>query len=253
MDNFDTTLEQEPAEALSPGTWLDLVLYLTGGVGLFVLAGLAVSYYFPEINFTVTLLAIATNVIFLAGTVYLLGIRRKKLSWKSLGLSPPVWRVEYWLLAPGLALGFMPIRGLIGLAAEMLVSGDLENLQMRNDLLTAGGFTFGGFLAMLLGVGILAPISEELYFRGLLHGWLRQRLPVGWAVAVSSLAFGLAHMDSVGVMISAFVMGIVIAVFYERTNSLWVPVLIHIVTNSTAVVLLYLAMAAVKFFGFEGL
>jgi membrane protease YdiL (CAAX protease family) len=57
------------------------------------------------------------------------------------------------------------------------------------------------------------------------------------------MIFGLGHFDTLGVLISSFIMGIVIAIAYERTKTLWLPVAIHAVTNGGSIILLYLAMA----------
>jgi len=106
---------------------------------------------------------------------------------------------------------------------------------------------------MFIGVGILAPISEELYFRGLLHDWFRQRWGMWASIIASSVFFGLAHFDSIGVLVSSFIMGIAMAYVYEKTKTLWITIAIHIITNSIAVFLLYLSMIVVEYFDIPGL
>ena len=59
------------------------------------------------------------------------------------------------------------------------------------------------------------------------------------AVVASSLLFALAHIDSIGVVASSLVIAVVMALAYERTKSLWVAIAIHVVTNTTAVLLTY--------------
>jgi membrane protease YdiL (CAAX protease family) len=102
-------------------------------------------------------------------------------------------------------------------------------------------------LLNLIGAGLLVPIAEELYFRGLLYGWLKTRLGFWLRVLISSAIFGLAHFDSIAVVASSFVLGMVNAVAYEKSKSLWLPIAIHMVTNSAAIILLYLAMVLVQF------
>ncbi|MCA9919202.1 MAG: CPBP family intramembrane metalloprotease, partial [Anaerolineales bacterium] len=55
--------------------------------------------------------------------------------------------------------------------------------------------------------------------------------------------FGLAHADSIGVVAASAVIGVVNALAYERTRSLFIPIVIHVTTNSAAVLLLYLMLA----------
>ena len=90
---------------------------------------------------------------------------------------------------------------------------------------------------------MLAPISEELYFRGLIHRWFQSRLRFWPRVLLSSAIFGLAHFDSIGVAVSSFMLGLINAVAYERSESVWLPIAIHMITNSFGVILLYVATA----------
>lgn len=230
----------ETSHEIIPGTWGDLLLYIFAGFGLYVGASILVSLPFQEIDLTVTTLAILTNVLFIGGSAYVLGIRRKKITWASLGISPPVWKPEYRLWAFLLAVGLMPIRGIIGFVVEILMEGNYDNLQLRSDLFTAGLENGYAYLILLIGVGILAPISEELFFRGLIYDWFRQRWGIWASILLSSAWFSLGHIDSLGVVASSFLMGVVIAYVYERTKSLWFAIAIHLITNSVSVLLLIL-------------
>jgi membrane protease YdiL (CAAX protease family) len=236
---MDREFQDTPHEVI-PGTWTDLFLYIFVGFGLYVGASILISLPFHEINLTVTSLVILTNVLFIGGSAYVLGIRRKKITWASLGISPPIWKPSYLVWAFLLAVGMMPIRGAIGLAVEKLLEGNLDNLQLRSALFDVGLDSGYSFLILFIGVGILAPLSEELFFRGLIYNWFRQRWGVWVSIFFSSAWFSLGHIDSIGVAISSFLMGGVIAYVYERTKSLWVAIAIHVITNSVSVFLLIL-------------
>jgi membrane protease YdiL (CAAX protease family) len=118
---------------------------------------------------------------------------------------------------------------------------------LRADLFGVGLDTWYGALIMLIGVGVLAPIAEELFFRGLIYNWGRQRWGLWVSALFSSAWFALGHIDSIGVAVSSFIIGVVLAWAYERTKSLWLTIAIHIITNSTAVFLLLLAQFLYKF------
>jgi uncharacterized protein len=186
------------------------------------------------------------NLIFLGGSTILFGVYRKKITWNQLGLQSRHWRFQFIWIAILLGLAINPIRALLALLAQMLVGGGLEALEGRAEILTAGGFTWPAFIITLLGVGILIPVAEELYFRGLIHNWFAEHFRFWPRVLFSSAIFGLGHFDSIGVVISSFVMGVVIAIAYERSQTLWLPIAIHAVTNSAAIVLLFVTLA----FGF---
>jgi membrane protease YdiL (CAAX protease family) len=242
-------VENQPTtQEVKPGTWVDLLLYIFLGFGLYVGVSILVALPFEEINLTVTSLAILTNVLFIGGAAYVLGIRRNKITWEGLGIYPPVWKPVYWVWAGVLALGLMPIRAAVGYLIEELIMGGLDDLQFRADLFDVGLGTWYGALIMLIGVGVLAPIAEELFFRGLIYDWCRQRWGLWVSALLSSAWFAIGHIDSIGVAVSSFIMGVVLAWAYERTKSLWLTIAIHIITNSTAVILLLLAQLLVKFY-----
>jgi hypothetical protein len=252
---IDESMTSELTEGQSrPGTGIDLLIYLFGGFGLYLIASAIYGVYLAstnqtqEITLPILITAILLNVVFIGGSPFVLGILRKKLSWAELGLFPPKWKPSYYLIAAGLAIGIMPVRSAIGLIFQYLVEGGLESLELRSQMILAGGVSWPGLIVTFFGVGILAPFAEEFYFRGLLHNWFRQHLNVWWSIFLSSALFGLAHFDSVGVLVSSFIMGAVMAYAYERTKSLWITIAIHVITNSTAVVLLYAAMFLAEYF-----
>ena len=78
--------------------------------------------------------------------------------------------------------------------------------------------------------GILAPLGEELVFRGLVFGQLRKICPAWAAILVSALAFGIFHGNLVqGVY--ATLLGLAFAWAYEMYGTLLVPMLMHGVAN----------------------
>ncbi|MBN2043437.1 MAG: CPBP family intramembrane metalloprotease [Anaerolineales bacterium] len=233
--------QQEPE--LAAANWSDLALYLFGGVGIYLLASLGLGLLIPEVNLATAVLIAALNFLVLAGSVFLFGVRRGKLSWESIGLVPPRNLGRFALTGAGLAIAILPLRlaaGGLGLLVEQALTGEISSLAMREGLFSVGMDSWYGILLMVLGIGVLAPIGEELFFRGLLFDFFRKKTGLAWGVALSSLAFGLAHFDSLAVVASSLVMGIVMAIAVARTGSIWISIFMHIFTNTGAV----LTMAA---------
>jgi membrane protease YdiL (CAAX protease family) len=85
-------------------------------------------------------------------------------------------------------------------------------------------------LIFLLVGGIVGPIAEELFFRGMVYSFLR-RWGVVVAVAVSTGLFVLAHPISRGFPIPQAAGGIVFALAYEIEGSLMTPIVIHVLGN----------------------
>ena len=75
--------------------------------------------------------------------------------------------------------------------------------------------------------GMLGPIAEEIFFRGILYGFLRQ-WGVLFALTLSTLLFVLIHPMSHGIFLPQLVGGILFALSYEVEGTLFVPMTIHI-------------------------
>ncbi len=239
-------IESETSESppVCKTTWLDLPIYILGGFGLFLVASVGMGLFVRRMSIWVALAAYLLNVVFIGGSAWMWGVRRRRTSWREMGFWPVRWQWKWVPIAVAVSVVFLPLRGLLGLLVQWLLEGGLQSLQNRAEVLGAGGeFSLSGFAITLIGAGVLVPIAEELYFRGLIHRWFEPRLAFWPRVLLSALIFGLAHFDSVGVVASSYVMGVVNAVAYEKSKSLWLPILIHISTNSIAIILMYLIMA----------
>lgn len=97
----------------------------------------------------------------------------------------------------------------------------------------------GGAAALalnLLSIAILTPIVEELLFRGVLQGGLRQRLPFLAAAVIATALFTLVHERQAWP--SVFVLGFGLALAYERTRTLWAPIATHATVNSIPLLLI---------------
>jgi len=74
--------------------------------------------------------------------------------------------------------------------------------------------------------GIIAPIAEEIFFRGILYGFFRRR-GVFVALILSTFLFVLPHLGSSGLPITQIVGGVLFAAAYEIEGSLMVPIMAH--------------------------
>jgi membrane protease YdiL (CAAX protease family) len=92
--------------------------------------------------------------------------------------------------------------------------------------------------AIVLGAGVLAPVIEELLFRGLLLRALLRRMSPEASVFLSALAFALAHLagdpNALLALPALAALGVVLGVVALRTGSLSRPILIHAGFNLTA-------------------
>ena len=88
-----------------------------------------------------------------------------------------------------------------------------------------------GKMALFFWVGgLVAPVAEEIFFRGVVYGFFR-RWGTPLAILSSTLVFVWAHPVFPGLPITQVVGGVVFAVAYEREKSLLSPMVIHALGN----------------------
>lgn len=138
----------------------------------------------------------------------------------------------------------------LGLGRETLLPGIRQGLVWSAGFAAAAGLLFLGLWltgrhplllvrsplppdlsqqVLYFGVGgIVAPVFEEVVFRGLVFGYLR-RWNVPAAVLVSTALFAAFHLPTIPV--TQVVGGTVFAVAYQKGNSLMVPIVIHMLGN----------------------
>jgi len=97
-----------------------------------------------------------------------------------------------------------------------------------------------GVLLLALVVVVMAPIAEEVFFRGMLQRTLRRRLPAWPAMLITSVLFGISHFQALQLpALAAF--GVVLSVLTHRSGRLGPAIWAHVGFNATTVVALLLA------------
>ena len=80
---------------------------------------------------------------------------------------------------------------------------------------------------------LLAPIAEELFFRGTLFKVLKESFSLPFAVVFSSVAFAFVH-SGLSAVLTAFFAGVILALIYSLSKSVWLCVLCHFLNNALA-------------------
>jgi len=94
---------------------------------------------------------------------------------------------------------------------------------------------FGTVPMQILLIVIAAPISEEVCFRGMLFGGLRERWPRIAAALLSGLIFGGLHaLTGLSAVPPLIAFGFILALLYEKTGSIVPGIILHMLNNSVA-------------------
>ncbi len=104
------------------------------------------------------------------------------------------------------------------------------------------GVSTGYFALAWIGIAVIAPLGEELFFRGLVQRGLCPGLGPPAALLVASLLFGLAHAEPTR-GVGAFCLGLALGWAFDRSGSLWLPCLAHVFNNGIAVLELWVPIA----------
>ena len=142
---------------------------------------------------------------------------------KTLGILPK--RVR-----SGLLRGFLWSAGfglMVALVAVILMIAGLHPA----DLIAASfpSAQPGLFFFLVVG-GIISPVAEEIFFRGILYGYFR-RWGMWTALLISTAVFVMAHAIFQRIPLPQIVGGILFAVAYEKEKNLMVPITIHVLGN----------------------
>ncbi len=95
--------------------------------------------------------------------------------------------------------------------------------------------------ATLIVAVFVAPVCEEVFFRGFVFAGLLRGMPVGWAIILSALIFAVAHGDP-GSFAVLLIIGLALAFLRWRTKSLWPGIILHTLNNGAAALAIVLTM-----------
>lgn len=157
-------------------------------------------------------------------------VRKYKLGWDSLGLR------KFDLTTIAIGCGLLLFTYLFNLCYNIsLLYKGIQSPYEISDIFGAGT---SPWLIFLAGI-IVAPLVEEIFFRGFLFTGLRERY--GWIAAalISAALFAAVHLQPI-TMPSIFLLGLVFAYLYQRTESIWPAVIIHFFTNTLGLAAAYL-------------
>jgi hypothetical protein len=171
--------------------------------------------------------------IFIAGTVLVYMMRRTTAAdW--LGLRWPAWP-KVVFIAPASVFGMWLIFGVLQACGYMqwMESLGAETMQESVKLLQTTEDPAVLWLMALAAV-LVAPLCEELLFRGYLYP-VAKKFTGPWLAACSSALFFAAAHGNLSALLPLFLFGLLLVWIYEKTGSLWAPIAVHFCFNGATV------------------
>jgi len=139
------------------------------------------------------------------------------------------WRNVLMIIVMTLAM--IPMISLVGTITQ-LVFPDIIGEFAENVLYQ------GGFLILMLIFAFVAPVFEEVAFRGIGFAGFRH-INIRKAAIINGLVFGFLHMN-MNQFSYAFLVGIILCYLMYYTKSIWAPILSHFVVNFFAAMMTFI-------------
>jgi CAAX protease family protein len=227
-------LPSEPGRALAPVPWtLSQTFWLMlAGFAIALLSPVLVLPFDPDLSSDGALLA-AQGLFELSLLFVAIGVATE---WRFQPVRPALERLGLRRAVPkdfGLALLTLLVY-YIGAAifASLVLQPEQEDIGGQ---LGVGDPNILIAVSAVLVIALVAPVTEELFFRGFVFAGLRSRWPL-WPSAVAvGLIFGIVHAPTgLTAVVPLAGLGVALCWLYNRTGSLWPCVTAHVVNNSLA-------------------
>lgn len=164
-------------------------------------------------------------------------LKKRATSLKEVGLhTGPKFIDLGWLV--GGATVYIVLAGLIT-AVSMYLLPNVDYQQAQNTGFSVLGTRWEYILAFVSLV-LVAPVAEEVLFRGYLLGKVRKYAPNWLAVIVTAALFAVAH-GQFNVGLDTFALGVVLALLRIYSGRLWPSIFLHMLKNGVAFYFLFLA------------
>lgn len=165
--------------------------------------------------------------------VWAFAVRKRGGSLADLGLKKSRWLGDFGLAVLGEVAVLLVVMGyatlLLYLAKTKLPQQPVVELFGRSG---------AGIALAVLYVAVLAPIGEELFFRGFIYGTMRQRWGVRWGMVASAGLFALFHVHPL-LYVPMFSIGVALALLYQYRGTLVPAIMLHGLNNLLALVILF--------------
>jgi len=201
---------------------------------------LLVMFNISLVSFNQTILSAALSAFVYSITLILVIIvpwliKKYRTTKSDVGLT----RLLSWtdiLLAPAGLIVYLIFASLLIYLASLLPWFDIDQVQDVGFDQISQRFEY--ILAFITLV-IIAPVAEEIIFRGYLYGKLKKFVPIWVAILATSIAFAAIH-GAWNLAIDTFVLGIVLCLLREITGNIWSSILLHMIKNGIAFYILFI-------------
>ena len=218
------TRAEEIRKTLMSAMLAIIALYLLGKIFLSLIVDLVGSYLVAQHLAYIMAATIAWIIAYLAYRSY---VGEGILVLKSIDINNIL---KGFVVALILATVSSVIRSVISniVANELVTGSNTEDIALNSSL--------KGFLLITVSLVIVAPIVEELIFRGLVMDVLWELIGLNKAILISSVGFAVIHGTSLITLIFSFCMGLNLAYVYSKNRTLTESIIVHMLYNGAVTI-----------------
>lgn len=176
----------------------------------------------------------ATQIPLLAGSLL--------IGWKcfqhglvrGMGLSGRHWFCDGLRGVVGLLIVYPACNGIYHVVTSIFLWLHLPNAE--HPMLDALSLGLPWKVAIAAATTVIGPVTEEMFFRGLLQSMFRQYLrSPWWAIVCTSVLFSMAHFSVPASVVPLALLGAALGYLYERTGRLLAPIIVHVLFNAISI------------------
>lgn len=144
----------------------------------------------------------------------------------------------FFLLSAATVIGVLWLA--VSMSPQVLESLNKDYARVASEISQQKGYLLGTVfqshlrtVVYLLGACVVVPLEEEIFFRRFFYAGIKDRLGVSYGVFISSLLFGIVHPGS---PLLGIVMGVFLALIYEKHKNLLINIATHGLVNFSIII-----------------
>jgi len=186
-------------------------------------------------SLTILGLILVQNLIFLL-PIYLLVLKPKKITLANLGFR----KVKISKMLGYTVLGFVLYLSTAFIIAfiQNYFNIEIPGFGQQIQKIPAFGSGLINMIIASITIIIVAPIAEEIIFRGFLYQLIAKYFPAKLAIPLAGFIFAVSHLEF-NVILPLWLLGTIIAYIFHKTNSIYTTVLFHALNNLLAFIAEY--------------
>ncbi len=211
--------------------WLYLII---AGISIGISLLLTVLYTKMEFELAMIPNILLSEALLIVPTFFVLLFSKDKVK-DVLSIRKMKWSTFFGVI--GFTMATSPLVTLVNLASQLFVENTVAASSEQ--------FLSLHPLLLIFFVGVLAPVCEEVVFRGAIFGGMKKEGNVFKAIMASGLLFGLLHMN-INQASYAFVIGILLGFLVEATGSIFSSIMFHVLINASNAIMMIFSGSVVS-------